>query len=315
MKYIILSLVVFLSVTSNIWGATVNPGDFNVYSLGDIGLNSHYYGSDFQGVTGAAGNAYFSGFTLTGLEKADGYVLFTGGSTTLNGGDFLGSIDVGGNVTLQSFSVAGDVRSGGTVSAGGGTISGSVTQGASATLVDHAAMSQYFLDTSAAVAAMSDTGAITNNWGGLSYTASSGVNVLTIDADSLKNAWGFTLTGPADAIVYINVTGTNVTMDWLDWAFVGGVGADDVLLNYNQAETFTLNQGGTTNILAPNADLTYTSGVFSGSIVAGNLYGNGQVNLGGFSHYDPVPEPATMVLLASGAIFVIRRRGRFLIRR
>ncbi len=310
MKFI-RNIAIFLGlllVTSASQAATVDPGDFNVYSLGDIGMASHVYGSDFQGVTGAAGDVYFGGFTLTGLNKVDGYVLFTGGSASLNGGDFLGSIDVGGNVTLQSFSVAGDVRSGGTVSANGGTISGSVTQGASPTLVDHAAMSRYFLDTSAAIAAMSNTGTITNNWGGLSYTASSGVNVLTIDANSLKNAWGFTLTGPSDAVVYINVTGTDVTMDWLDWAFAGGVGADDVLLNYNQAQTFTLNQGGTTNILAPNADMTYTSGVFSGSIVAGNLYGNGQVNLGGFSHYDPIPEPATMSLLALGGIAIFARK-------
>lgn len=308
--------------------ATVNPGDFNVYSLGDIGSSGSAYGSDFQGVAGAGGDAWFGGFTLSGLDTADGRVLFTGGSTSLVGGDIHGSIDAGGDVTLGSFSTSGDVVSGGSVEANGGWIGGSVTAagdvnfsgaGAGGTVspntpyqpaVDHDAMGRYFRDTSARVAGWSDTGAIADNWGGLSYTADSGVNVVSIDADDLRAAWGFALTGPDDAVVYVNVSGTDPTLDWLDWSFSGGIGAGDVLLNYHEAQSLTLNQGGGTNLLAPNADVTYGSGVWNGSIVAGRLEGGGQVNTGTFRHYGPVPEPTTVAILALGAAGALWRRGR-----
>jgi choice-of-anchor A domain-containing protein len=321
-----LALACLMAMAGLSQAAVVSPGDFNVYSLGNIGSAAKPYGSDFQGVAGAAGNAYFSSFTLTGLNKINGNVLFTGGSASLNGGDFLGSVSVGGDVTLQNYSVGGNIVSGGKVTATGGQISGAVTAGSSVNLsnvvpggtvsantaytspINYTAMNQYFLNTSADIAGLANTGVITNSYGELSYTAVSGVNVLSIDAASLKNAWGFNVTGPADAIIYINVTGSDVSLDWLTWDFSGGLSADDVLLNYYQASTFTLDQGGTTNILAPNASLTYSSGVWTGSIVAGNLYGGGQVNLGGFDHYSPVPEPVTLSLLAIGSLAIIRRR-------
>ena len=306
---------------------TVRPGDFNVYSLSGIGSAQSQYGSDIQGVVGAAEDAYFAGFTLTGLKTVDGKVLFSGRSVLLNGGDFNGGIDVNDNVVLQSFSTGGDVISGGNVQATGGTISGSVRAagsidffGASATgtvspntphtsPINYNAMNDYFRDTSAEIAGWSNTGSITDNWGGLSASVGSGMNVLSIDADTLKKAWGFTLTGPEDAVVYINVTGTDVTLDWLNWSFSGGIGASDVLLNYNEADAFALNMGGTTNILAPNANMTYSSGVWTGSIVAGYLEGGGQVNLGGFDHYHPIPEPASISILI-WACFLLPKQSR-----
>ena len=44
--------------------ADINPFNFNVYSLGDIGTSGSGYGSDYQGVAGAAGSAYFTNFSL-----------------------------------------------------------------------------------------------------------------------------------------------------------------------------------------------------------------------------------------------------------
>nr|MBC8374298.1 PEP-CTERM sorting domain-containing protein [Planctomycetota bacterium] len=59
---------------------------------------------------------------------------------------------------------------------------------------------------------------------------------------------------------------------------------------------------------APDAETYFGAGLIEGALVVGGLQGGGQVNIGGFDHA-PVPEPATMLLLsASGAVVLGRRR-------
>ncbi len=302
-------------------------GYFNVYSLGDIGSPSANYHSDFQGVTGAAGDVYFSSFSLDGMDSTTGFSLHTGGSATLTGA-YAGSLEIGGQAYLGSLSVGGSVVTGGDITNfSGGTIGGDAVAAGQVLLgnnmtvygqkrsgvpfqpmVDHAVLSEFFRTVSTDIGNLADTGSVVNRWGELIFTGTSGVNVVTVDADTLKDAWGFTITAPANAIVYINVPDGKVELDWTGWSYLGGITAGDVLLNMPNATRLELRSANAVNILAPFAQTYFPLGLITGALIVGDLQGGGQVNLGHFEH--AIPEPATVLLLAGGALAVRRSRRR-----
>lgn len=311
--------------------ASASPIDyfsyFNVYSLGDIGKANQKYGSDFQGVTGAGGNVYFSGFSLPGMGSPSGYSLHTGGSATLTGSYNL-NLDIGGSVYLGGASVTGSIFSGGDVNNfGGGSVSGNVQAAGNVNLtnsvtvsgnktsgapyqpyLDLEAAAQQFLAASALAAAMENTTTASNLYGMLTVNGQSGLNIVTVDAATLKSAWGFTVNAPADAVVVINVTGNNVLLDSTNWSYQGGVSGGNVLLNYAEASALSLSGGNTVNLLAPLANVNFKSGVLTGTLIAGNLTGGGQVNLGHFTGGASIPEPTLLAMLGAGGLLILRKR-------
>jgi choice-of-anchor A domain-containing protein len=304
-------------------------GYFNVYSLGNIGSASSSYHSDFQGVAGAAGDVYFAQFSLADVAAPAGYALHVGGSARLGGGSYYGSVEAGGDVELGFLDISGSVNAGGDVSNfGGGTIGGDVVAAGGISLsrqmtvfgdklsgepyspaVDHAAMSEFFRTASYDIGALMATTAAANRWGLLHINAESGVNVVNIDGAALRNAWGLSITGPDDAVVYVNVPNEIVSLNWTGWEYHGGISAGDVLLNMPNATGLGLSSANAVNILAPSASTYFGAGLIEGVLVVGNLRGGGQVNVGSFDH-TPVPEPATMTVLAIGGLLVIRRHPR-----
>jgi len=333
MKSTLITTLATLFVLSGIASADPmdNPFDyFNVYSLGNIGSASSPYHSDFQGVAGAGGDVHFAQFSLADVEAPSGYALHVGGSARLGGGSYYGSVEAGGDVQLGSLDINGSVFSGGDVSNFSGglitgdvaaagsvslsrqmTVRGSKTSGAAySPVVDHAAMSEFFRTSSADIGALDATAGVTNSWGLLRVSAQSGVNVVEISASALRNAWGFAISGPEDAVLYVNVPDEIVSLNWTGWVYHGGISPDDVLLNMPNARSLGLSSANAVNILAPDAQTYFGAGLVTGSLVVGGLRGGGQVNLGGFDH-TPVPEPATMVLLlGSGIVIVLKRRRR-----
>jgi choice-of-anchor A domain-containing protein len=310
----------------------INPFDFNVYSLGNIGTSGSPYGSDYQGTAGAAGNAYFSGFSLNDLNATQvvpGFSLVTGGDVTIAGQINNGGIQAGGNVVVNHSGIFGDIVAGGNLSGPGGTVHGNVTlagtNNASGSLtitgsvtqntsyvgsLNFAGINQYLTDFSANIGSQADTTSYVNNYGELVINAASGDNYITIDGSTLNSAWGVTITGASDSVVYINVDGTNVSLDSTNWSYNGGITAGDVLLNFADASTLNLSGGNTVNILAALADVNFSYGVVTGNLITGNLTGSGQVNLGGFEH-SVVPEPSSVLALLAGSMaMMVRRRKR-----
>lgn len=316
-------------------------GYFNVYSLGNIGSSGSSYGSDFQGIGGAAGDVYFSSFSLHGMDSSTGFTLHTGGSATLAGSYYEG-LEIGGDLYIGGLNIEGDVNVGGSVyQTGGGTVNGDIHAGGSINLgqtmtvngeklggltydpiVDHNLVSDFFTSTSELIGSWTATGTVTNQWGNLIYTGVSGVNVIEVDADELKSAWGFTINAPADAVIYINVRNStgSISLDCTNWYYNGGVSAGNVLLNMPVADTLSLTSSNNVNILAPFADTVFNYGLITGSLIVGSLEGSGQVNLGHFlgggpaeNENVPTPEPATMLLLGSGLIGLsgLGRKKRF----
>jgi choice-of-anchor A domain-containing protein len=301
----------------------IDPFDyFNVFSTGNI----IYIASDFKGVAGAVGNVDMSHFSLAIMDQ-NPYALHAGGTVNYTQGTVWGSIEAAGNITLGNVGVYGDVNSGGTVSntAGGNIygnvnaqsitldshmpVSGSKNAGVSYTpYVDLGAVSSYFKDFSSDISKLAANNTYNNSYGALSANLISGVNVITIYSATLKSAYSFTVNGPADAILYINVPGTDVVLDSTNWYYNGGIAPSDVLLNYFNASSLDLSGGNTVNILAPHAHTNFSSGLVTGNLIVGDLDCGGQVNLGHFESEVPVPEPSTLILLsAGGLVFLLKR--------
>ena len=318
--------------SNNLQAAAINPFDFNVYSLGDIGLISSGYGSDFQGTAAAAGNAYFSGFSLNDLNATPvvpGFSLHTGGDVVIQGSINNGGVDAGGSVYVNYADINGNIVAGGNLNGLGGTVYGNTTLGGtdnttlSVTVtgsitqntsyvgsLDFTGINQYLTDYSTNIGSQTDTTSYTNNYGELLINVASGDNYVTINASELNSSWGVTITGDADAVLYINVDETDVDLDSTNWVYNGGITADDVLLNFANATDIDLTGGNTINILAPLADVNFANGLVTGNLITGNLTGGGQVNLGGFSH-SAVPEPSSALALIAGSMaMLIGRRKR-----
>ncbi len=311
--------------------ADINPFNFNVYSLSDIGTSGSGYGSDFQGVAGAAGNAYFTNFSLNDLNQAQvvpGYSLTVGGDAIISGQINNGGIEAGSNVAINNTGVFGDVYAGGNLSGIGGTVNGNATLGGTdnttnavtvtgtitqntsyAASLNFNSINDYLTTFSTSINNTADTTGYTNNYGELIINAASGDNYVTIDAAELNSAWGVTINGAADSVVYINVDGINVSLDSTTWTY-NGLTSGDVLLNYGEATDLSLSGGNIVNILAAFADVDFSYGHVDGNLIAGNLTGAGQVNLGGFEH-GVVPEPSSaLALLAGSTAMLIRRKRR-----
>lgn len=309
--------------------ADINPFDFNVYSLSNIGTSVTPYGSDYQGIAASAGNAYFSGFSLNDLNATQvvpGYAFITGGDFSIQGSINNGGVEAAGHVNVTSASIFGNVTAGGNLTGTTGTIygnvaitgnntssvtiTGSTTTGISYTpSLNFSSINQYLTNYSAFIATQADTTTYTNNFGELVINLASGDNYVTIDAATLNNAWGVTINGASDSVLYINVDGTVVSLDSTNWVY-NGLGAGDVLLNYGDATSLALTGGNTVNLLAPLADVNFAYGLLTGNLITGSLTGSGQVNLGSFDH-NVIPEPSSaLVLLGSTMLLAIRRRTR-----
>ncbi len=333
------ALFVGSPVAANVIGfdgapAPFNPFDFNVFSLGDIGTSSDAYSSDFQGIAGLGGTAYFSGFSLHDVATAGPgtpYSLYAGGDVYVTGAINNGGVEAGGSVFVNGASVDGDIVIGGNLAGSGGSVSGSATlagsdltgttvtvaQGVSqgvpfVSTVDLDAMGAFFLATSDRAGLMGATTSVADAWGELQVNLTPGVNVVEIAAADLDAAWGITISGPADATLLINVPDESVTLDSLVWSYESEASAANILLNLPNATTFNLSGGNhNVNILAPQAETHFPHGLVTGNLIAGSLTGGGQVNDGGFE--STVPEPATVLLFVAGCIFLLhrtyRRRG------
>lgn len=328
-----------LSLLSIVWASTVmadinsDPWQLNVYTIQNIGKSNTGYGSDFQGTAGAGGDANFSGFSLNLLNSpANGpFSLYTGGAVNfINGTVSNGGIEAGSNIYLNGAAVFGNISGGGNLNGGSGTvhgnvkingvknagpnltITGSVQQGQPYTpTVNQSQVGQYFKNASQFWGGLAPTTTTTDQFGQIQVNGlTSGRNVVDLSLAMINNSWGIALNGPSDAFVVFNISDTTTPasdfMKALTFQLTGGIAFDDILFNVMNAGTLSLNGGTYASLLAPNSDVTFGSGLLTGNLVAQNLYGSGQVNIGSFTgfsqdqhHFVNTPEPATVLTLCS----------------
>jgi len=317
---------------SAVFGSSINPWDFNVVSLGNIGSPTAKYQSDFQGVAAVGGSAYFTLFSLHDVASAGPgtpYSLYAGGDVQITGSIFNGGIEAGGTVSMLGANVDGPIVAGGDLDGTGGTVNGDVTLAGQnlaglvitiggtlsefapfAPSLDLQELSDYFLQTSTYIGGLASNVGFTEQYGQIQVNVQSGVNVVELTAADLAAAWGFEVTGPADATLLINVLDTSATFDSINFDYTGGITPGHVLLNFPSADVLAISGGLNVNILAPQAETTFPQGLVTGNLIVGSLYGGGQVNAGGFD--GTIPEPASMLLVLGGLALLparIRRGG------
>jgi choice-of-anchor A domain-containing protein len=113
----------------------------------------------------------------------------------------------------------------------------------------------------------------------VTFAAQSGTNVFSIDARDLASAHTVTITGPSDAIVWINVQGSTASLSSFGMFFSGGVSYTHVLFNLNQATALTISDISVeASVLAPRARVSFPSGQLNGHLVAYSFTGSGQIN-------------------------------------
>lgn len=311
--------------------AAVNYWDFNVFSRSTIGTANQPYGSDYQGASGAVGNAFFNGFTVRGVSGTSPSLtegFYGGANFSLGGSVNNGGIETAGTVTLTSASVAGNIFAGGNLAGTRGTVMGNVRLGGiktasnqltiNGTLTQNSTftptvnlndVSSYFAGVGSYAAGLSPTTSYTNNFGELIVNASGPLTVVNFNTSDFINAYGIRIVGSGSVIC--NVPGSSLTFASKTWTYTNGASNANTLLNLNQAQTLNLSGGNTVNILAANAATNFSSGLVTGNLIVGSLTGSGQVNwsqLGGFGGGSVVPAPGVLALTGAGAIAVIRRR-------
>ena len=289
-------------------GAPEMAWRFNVFALNQIGTPQAPYQSLIGGQCAVGTNVWFKGVSANAERRnadvggdRDLVVLYAGGQVHMQGGEiFAGDVEAGGSVVLDCATVHGSISSGGDlltsvqhchgsvdgvanlsgIHHGGVWVDGrGVREGVpfSASL-DFAQLAGYFRDHSALLARMPRTPTPTPVYGQIILHVEAGVNVLSLSASALREAWYIGISGPAAAEVVINVFDTEVILSGKVWAFEGGVSPVHTLVNLPHARNMILSGGGHTfTLLAPETDVTFRGGVMTGHMVAKNLYGNGQV--------------------------------------
>ncbi|MFO0859819.1 MAG: choice-of-anchor A family protein [Phycisphaerales bacterium] len=307
----------------------VNFWDFNVFSRSTIGTAGQGYGSDFQGASGAVGNAWFTGFTVKGVggtspSLARGF--YGGGNFTLQGSVDHDGIEVAGHVTLNSGSVNGIVRAGGNLGGTSGSVNGNAVLGGVKTTgnpltvsgsllenqafspsVNLSAVSSYFAGVGNYAANHAPTSAFSMNFSQMVINASGPLTVVNLTTANLAGVWGINVVG--SGAVVINLAGSNVSLGGLTWSYTNGASSKTTLLNINQASTLNLTGSNNVNILAANAATNFAYGLVTGNLIVGSLTGSGQVNWdGGFEGGASIPSAGGVPVLIAAGLLASRRR-------
>jgi len=280
------------------------------------------------------------------IGEASGYNLMVSGNATLSGSDIEGRAAVGGNVTFAAYSVGTAISAGWTPLGGalvvGGNLSavgGDVARGSIYVGGSYSGPSTYTLNSSAGSVtqanmgsgvpvnfslAMSGLAAKSLSYGAEAETGSSilawstmtlwgsarNVNVFNMTASELAAASGLVAVVPAGSRVLVNVSGTSANFSSKGlYGFV----AENTLFNFYQATDLTMVAIGIEgSILAPKANVNFSSGQMNGQLVAKSFTGGGELHNYGFNNQVVVSAPEVgetgwLMAMGVGACLVVER--------
>ncbi len=204
--------------------------------------------------------------------------------------------------------------------------------------IDFKAEQSYLHGMSAFWGGLASTGEIIKPWGGQVYLvgADPTLNVFNLDSSYFTKDLGFFLNVPQTSTVLLNISdadadkrirltdiGFYMARQFMETDYIAGddpkamanylSGKDDlyphsnILFNFLDAENLFINRieiNG--SILAPYADVLFGKhSHIDGNLIANNLFGRGEahnIRFDGNLPVQPVPEPATILLLAGGLL-------------
>ena len=284
---------------------------FNLWTFGDAFLQN----ADAQGPVAIGGNAAINTFNVASGNPAANYSIAP---------PAVGLV-VGGNLAIASAAVQGDAYVAGSAPGFSKTFNGTAhaNVGAAGLPVNFAATNAALLNKSQMWAALAANGSVANVAGALTLTGTNPLlDVFNVSASQLPaaNSAGLSITVPTGATALVNVTGTSATFSNFG-TLLNNLPRNLLLYNFPDATSLAISnftfQG---SILAPNANLSFSSANIEGNVIVGSV-GNVEVLGTGEYHFDPttipfvgvvpVPEPASLLLAAAGlAALAFRRKPR-----
>lgn len=292
---------------ASLQAVTVNLSEaqgYNLVTWGDATLKN----SDTEGRVAAGGNASFGSYSIgtsTSAGDPTRAQLTVGGNLDASGGGqvYNGSVYVGGSYTSPGYNLN---------SAPGSSVQSNL--GKSNLPFDFDAAQAALLTKSTDWGALTPSGSATMQWGTLTLDGSAqGLNIFNIDAATLAAAHTFKIFVPSGATALINVSGAIAEMS--NMGFFGTHTAEKTLFNFFEAtELDMVGIGVTGSILAPLADLTFTSGNVDGQVIAnsfaGAQWGSGEMHNVLFEGDPDSPAPipdsgSTLALIATALVGIV----------
>jgi choice-of-anchor A domain-containing protein len=304
MRYAALALgIVFAGFASapafaNPISAATALGDFNAIIYGNATASA-----DIEGAAVVGGN--FSGATVYNNPN-------DGGTVTQPSG--FGALTVYGNQTGTT-----NINNGGSAYVGGSSQTINFNGGGGFYTAPPSTISDFQTSLNSLSTQLSQLSATStlptagNNEQINATPGANGVAVFNITAAQLSQIPSYVMNLDGSSSVIINVSGTSVTFNANDES--GITGANNIIWNFYQATSVTLDTQIAGTILATSATVTNYNQI-DGTLVANGLNGQGELHSYGFTGALPTggtvatPEPASLALMGAGlgALGLIRRR-------
>ncbi|WP_185235657.1 choice-of-anchor A family protein [Teredinibacter franksiae] len=291
------ALVMAATVFAGTQAAAMPLSEYNLIVLNDFDGTVHVQGKTLIGGDMTAPDSVLS---------ADAELLFSN------------SVSVGGNIYGHNIQVQnGNVVYGGdnTDESNISVHNGTIYQDLSLSI---AAVESELESYSAGYAGLSANGFVAGDMNGrrFTYTGTESVAVFDIDASLFQNSYGFGFDLGSAETAIINVTGNAATIHG-GMNFLGNIGElyDNILWNFHEATSITLNNKFVGSVLATQADVTNNGFDFDGALAARNYNTNATNELHSFNFQPPateVPEPASgvLMLMSLGLLALARNRKR-----
>lgn len=320
-------------------------GEFNLFMFGNI----IQWGTDVEGRIAAGGNVVYgrsgkgNGFAVASKVKATQGPpeLVAGGSVRLTNGSV--------GYFAKENSGAPEYQNGTIVYGGKAKISQTVGYGSAyqGNPINFKSEQNYLKGMSAFWGGLASTGQVLKPNSGQVYLTGSNpnLNIFNIDSSYLTKNLGFFLNVPQTSTVLLNIVDANsdkrirltnigfyMAREFMEKNFIAKNDAQamlkylsgkdglyphsNILFNFVDAERLLINRieiNG--SILAPNANVSFGKhSHIDGSLIANSLFGRGEahnIRFNGKLPIQPVPEPATIVLLVGGLLGLAAWRRRY----
>jgi choice-of-anchor A domain-containing protein len=191
---------------------------------------------------------------------------------------------VGNNLSFDGGRVYGNAIYSGTANVGSSTSFDGVLRRVTPVPIDFGAARQELLARSSDYANRAVNGTTTvQDWGNptaqITFNGTSpNLNVFRVSGADMSRANGVYINAPAGSTALINIDGTIDRMENFGF-FLNGVNRQHVVYNFYQATTLTLSSIGVEgSILAPRANVSFTTGSLWGQLIGNSFAGAGELD-------------------------------------